>query len=277
MTEFLDLPNPRFQKYMDVLSRYCRFFVDDLQMREKYRSVIRSAESELDNFKWALDSAKLEYDFGCETTSIKMIRKLAKRKLGNSIAAVSTFTAIYDLLNVPLTQEPPKKAGFQRNDTVSQNFALPKPLISYICGSGNYEVTQKLQYASKQTYLLTKKTLCFNVSITDLDENEAFEESLFVSTENPNINQINNIFIFNTLFVLHDEPDTLSSVIPKITRCTLRHLILCGQVLTLKEYNFLTASKTIELLWLHFSTVIDVDYVSAEVKDEIRQLPKIVK
>ena len=260
---------------MDVLSRYCRFFVDDLKIREKYRSVIKSAESELDNFKWALDSAKLEYDFGCETTSIKMIRKLAKRKLGNSIsvAAASTFTAIHDLLNVPVTLEPLKKVGFQQTDMVSQTFALPKPLISYICGSGNYEVTQKLQYASKQTYLLSKKTLCFNVSITDLDETEAFEESLFVSAENPNIDHINNVFIFNTFCLLHNDPDILSNVIPKITRCTLRHLVLCGQVLTLKEYNFLTASKTIELLWLHCSTVIDVDYVSAEVKDAIRQLP----
>ena len=182
-----------------------------------------------------------------------MLRKFVRQKFGDSdggLKLTANFKADFKLLSEHFLREelPLKPPNFRKDEMIQQGFNLPRPLLEYICRNGNYEVTQKLQYSAKQVYLLTLQTLCFKLSLSELDETEAPNEALFLSTKAPEIPGVQPIFVGNTLCVSSKNPLELSKFRPKIYKCTVQFLWLEFQLLTLEEYHFLTHSKSIKLI-----------------------------
>ena len=265
-----------FQKLLEVYRRYCRLAVDDQNLRREYRKAIQKAGSHFDNTKWILDSIKLEYDFGSKKAANQMIAKFVKERMESSIKLTSNFEENFILLKNAFTKvRPRERQKFDgKTGVILQTFALSRPNINYISQKSSYEITRKLQFSSKQMYQIINKTLCLKLSITKLDKTEVHDEAIFISARNPGIDHINNLFIFNTLFIYHKENrELLSKIIPKIVECNLRFLVIRSQNLSFQEYNFLTQSKTIKLIAFYDTSVKHGDGGNVSFEDLMEYLP----
>ena len=186
-----------------------------------------------------------------------MLRKFVQQNFGDSdggLKLANNFKADFKLISEYfLREEPPlKPPKFRKDEMIQQGFNLPRSLLEYICRNGNYEVTQKLQYSAKQ---VTLQTLCFKLSLFELDKTEAPNEALFLSTKAPEIPGVQPIFVANTLCVSSKNALELSKFLPKICKCTIRFLWLEFQLLTLDEYQFLTHSQAIKLICFNQTVV----------------------
>lgn len=274
-------------------------------MRKNYRKAIHKGGRRFDNTKWILDSIKLEFDFGSPKSANEMLKKFVIEKLQMKTAILTenfeqNFLWLKDTVSGAESMRPSlsdscfvfkqsifleksfhcseisfKNVKFQRIAKISQCFAIPKPVLSYICKNADYRTLQKLQYTSKEMYFWTKKTLCFKLSVTDLNFTQAQDEALFISGSNPGIGNIKNIFVFNTLFIDYNEAETLSKlIVSKFCKCSAKFIILRSQILTLNEYYFLTNSKAVKVMDLFNTTVNrDDDGSMASLEDLMENLP----
>uniref|UniRef100_A0A914Y3Q0 Uncharacterized protein n=1 Tax=Panagrolaimus superbus TaxID=310955 RepID=A0A914Y3Q0_9BILA len=127
-----------------------------------------------------------------------------------------------------------------------QHFSLPYPIMKYILKNATPKAWKKLIQTCK--YFFPKNPV-FPVYDLQADDNGKWHgDDGRINTNNP----VAKLWLYNILFAFHSglSPTTISSLIPKLSNCSLKAVLFTGQNLTWNEFQFLTSSGSIE--WFDF-------------------------
>uniref|UniRef100_A0AC34GXD6 F-box domain-containing protein n=1 Tax=Panagrolaimus sp. ES5 TaxID=591445 RepID=A0AC34GXD6_9BILA len=275
---------------LDVYSRYCRLFIDDLEMRKQYQNEIENIEkTKFDVKTWKIDLIKIENDFGSAESALKLMKNYFGKHLEGNLEVKLKLTEsesdVENLTGLVFPEYAIDETGFSPFRTTiavsfeiktNQIFGLPSNLIYSILQKCNPIQLQKFHSSSKQLYLMTNIRICHRCEFNDFETTVSFEQSLFISINDYDI-QIGNakkLYLTNSLLIYSQNKNRnlLTEFIPKIYKCTVRFLTL--QSLDIKINDFDCLVQNVEkLLFIDSTVVSNGKYLS--ITEIIDRMPKV--
>uniref|UniRef100_A0A914QBH1 Uncharacterized protein n=1 Tax=Panagrolaimus davidi TaxID=227884 RepID=A0A914QBH1_9BILA len=237
------------KEMLQVYSKYCRCFLEDEEMKEKYKN-------EMEIYGPIFVKWKKAFDF----------ENVAER--------VQTPTAeeYFDIINkrkLEKDEKPPKFVcpKVDLNKFFSQDWSLPKPIIRYIASQIHSPTSEKLLQSCK--YFLKHNSVFYCYKATFVHERwfgnyEIKENSFLISISSLNSPPFNkkNIYISNVL-IFHDDCTSFSNVVQnpcstklseaiknKIFQCDAKFIDIKNQNLSEKEFKFLVGHGNVKYLVL---------------------------
>uniref|UniRef100_A0AC35GHI1 Uncharacterized protein n=1 Tax=Panagrolaimus sp. PS1159 TaxID=55785 RepID=A0AC35GHI1_9BILA len=223
--------NGENKRLIQTYSKYCRFFLDDHEMLEKYKNDM--SEYGPMNLPWH-NYYEFEVQNGVEEAEEISVKPEAVLPFDSSIC--SRFYATYFL----------------------QSFSLPGLVILYMLNNANDRVLRQLFSSCKYFFVKKPTPVCYRL-VTEMGSETGFNNEMLTieNSANPNLYLKNtyvtgsidfNLFGSNTSFV--------SSVISRIYSCKAKYIKICYQQLSFDELKFL----------IQHGGVIDLE-IGCEVKD----------
>ena len=264
---------------LQIYSCYCRYFLDDLGMRENYKSATKIFGPSI--IYW-------ENPFEFETFESEIPRE-------------SSCFHLRPYFHPPLP--PVAKPDF--NISESQSFSLPKTLMDYIIKKQkqNPSILHKLHKCCKYFFVILPYPVCHRLIIHDLTFHEMnfpknainfTQQSLGIYlggswdySEDP-LNPVDfkfdlrfkhhQLIVSNSLFIDRNycSRNLKGDILPHLFRCHAKHIQIGHQSYTLQEFKFLVEHGNVETLKLEKVKILKSDGSLGSLGEILTLLPKIM-
>lgn len=229
--EFLRQWNPK--EMLQAYSKYCRFFISDLEMREKYRTIA-----------YELGPVKVPWEnpFEFEIMDEKRVLNI-NENYGDEI--LQPENKPFQIVENAMMDLGKLSKGFFKNSS-PQNFSFINPVIRYILDNANHILLRKLYQSCKYFYAKKQVPICFRFetgiphdSIRNFKyDGETFQSAL--SFENYNMLEMyNSTTVFRSFNYECNDYRMLSSIISRLYRCDAKYISISDQNLYFDEFEFL--------------------------------------
>uniref|UniRef100_A0AC34F727 F-box domain-containing protein n=1 Tax=Panagrolaimus sp. ES5 TaxID=591445 RepID=A0AC34F727_9BILA len=246
-----------FQEMLQLYSKYCRFFVDDLDMMEKYKKEVAS-------YGPIFVTWNNPFDFEHE-----------KNTSSKQLCFSSGITSLS-----PISRHHKSTCAVFINGKYSiQNFSLPNTIIYYILKNSNYINLQKLHMSCKYFFAKKSTPICYNFEYyCSLDAAECqtsyIDQSIKLNTPVKNLDKLKNFYIANSL-KLYPQNQGIHSLIRRFNRCEPKHIRIKKQSLTEKEFEYLVGHGNVETLSLKKVKICDTNGDLIPLENLMAKIPKI--
>uniref|UniRef100_A0A914Q686 Uncharacterized protein n=1 Tax=Panagrolaimus davidi TaxID=227884 RepID=A0A914Q686_9BILA len=260
------------KRLLETYSKYCRFFLDDEEMKEKYKKdMIEYGPIDL---PW-----NNLFEFEVKVTSVATLIQGIK-------AAV-----LKPVENLP-TVEKKEVVPFDKNfcstfyDTYLkyQQFALPNDsMIQHILKHANHRVLRKLFASCKYFFKKRRTPICY--SLVKKNGTKFDDENLTLDyLADPNL-FLKNTYVTGNLFanlcawrgshpVLMNRR-FVSNLIPRLYRCEAKYIHLTDQELSYKELLFLVEHGGVVDFRSHGCKIVDENGKHIDLEKYMEYLPKV--
>uniref|UniRef100_A0A914PLR8 Uncharacterized protein n=1 Tax=Panagrolaimus davidi TaxID=227884 RepID=A0A914PLR8_9BILA len=243
-----------FHGLFHLYSKYCRFFLDDFEMKAEYETEVKKYGKEV-SVAW---TEPFEFE---SIESWDDVYDREKKANPNS-AYISP---------IPTPMEP--TGNFYEN-IIPQEFSLPKPLIRYILDCTNDILLRKLHQTCKYIFHIKPTPICYSIQGDTMATSFINEALLLNDIEHP---PLNNYLLTNSLFAYINNPFFLSStIIPSLSQCIAKYIKIGFQKLTFNELKFLIGSGNVESLDIFNSKITDEKNENVPLEDILKLVPKIL-
>uniref|UniRef100_A0A914QI13 Uncharacterized protein n=1 Tax=Panagrolaimus davidi TaxID=227884 RepID=A0A914QI13_9BILA len=252
-----------FHGLFHLYSKYCRFFLDDFEMKAEYETEVKKYGENLIK-PWIEVPWTGPYDFE-ETEYWPDVYDREEKSNPNS-AYISP---------IPTPMEP---TGNFYDNIIPQEFSLPKPLIRYILECTSDILLRKLHQTCKYIFLQKPTPICYSIEVPTKTTSFINEALLLNDIEHP---PLNNYLLTNSLFArnfgnINYNPFFLSStIIPSLSQCIAKYIKIGFQKLTYNELKFFIGSGNVELLEMFDSKITDEKNENVPLEDILKLVPKI--
>ena len=181
---------------MDLYRRYTRFFIEDLEMIEKYRDEIERVGATHAVAEFWIDTLFYEVDF----RNSENLHRIQERATGSHnevnweiIKDILEAADVNKIKRVAKPQKPivppkdPCSNHYPKQDIAiykrSPRFGLPLPIIRQIYQNAEYEILQKLYYTCKYFFAVRPEIICHRLFMTVHFQNGSkfIDQSLYVT------------------------------------------------------------------------------------------------
>uniref|UniRef100_A0A914PB13 Uncharacterized protein n=1 Tax=Panagrolaimus davidi TaxID=227884 RepID=A0A914PB13_9BILA len=237
------------KEMLQVYSKYCRCFLEDEEMKEKYKN-------EMEIYGPIFVKWKNAFDF--ENVAERVPSPTAKEYIMSSKNIRSKKRKLEE------DEKPPKFVcpKVDLNKIFSQDWSLPKPIIRYIASQTHPPTSEKLLQSCKYFFKHNSVLYCYKASSLYVHGNYDIKENSFLisisSFNSPPFNKkniyISNVLIFhgvNSKFLNIPCNATLSEAIKNsIFQCDAKFIDIKNQNLSEKEFQFLVGHGNVKYLVL---------------------------
>uniref|UniRef100_A0A914PRX1 Uncharacterized protein n=1 Tax=Panagrolaimus davidi TaxID=227884 RepID=A0A914PRX1_9BILA len=255
----------KYEDLLQVYSKYCRFFLDDFDMFEKYKSeMVEHGPADL-FWNYAFDFEQNENDEDMQSDEDKfMVEDESKDETMEEDDEESNIKVL------PLNKQ--LCSTFYKTFKV-QDFSLPKPLILYILENANHRILRNLFKSCKYFFFKKPTPICYCLESGSAAKFN--EENLILTFSGDDEKFIKNTYITTRIdirmyFFLNPLNTVISSLIPLFSRCDAKYIYLVGQNLSFNDFKFLVSH----------GQVVHYHLTDGEIKDETNayvDLEKIMK
>uniref|UniRef100_A0A914PMX7 Uncharacterized protein n=1 Tax=Panagrolaimus davidi TaxID=227884 RepID=A0A914PMX7_9BILA len=229
--EFLRQRNPK--EMLQVYSKYCRFFISDLEMREKYRTLV-----------YELGPVKVPWEnpFEFETMDEKRVLNINENYGDEILQSENEPFVIVE--NAMMDLGKLSKEFFENSSP--QNFSFINPVIRYILDNANHILLRKLYQSCKYFYAKKQVPICFRFETgipLDSIRNFKYDEETFqLALPFENYNMLEMYYITTVFRSFNNEWNDcrmLSNIISRLYRCDAKYILISDQNLYFDEFKFL--------------------------------------
>uniref|UniRef100_A0A914PXL1 Uncharacterized protein n=1 Tax=Panagrolaimus davidi TaxID=227884 RepID=A0A914PXL1_9BILA len=274
------LKEEKSRHLLNVLSRYNRLFIDDIQKRGEYRAAIE----EFGNIghpvsEYWLDTISFEFQFVGQESAYQLIQKILTSmvqsskipaELGTLVRQGNSFEDTFEFykelfLNVDLnlvpeqqrmiTQIPRKIVHFQNPS--NQQLCFRNPLIRYILKNSKAKTLRNFFQTCKYFYAFQSTPICYRFSLQTNSTFSMKQESLFLSENEINNFAMSNFYVSNYFTCISENPRIFSQIIPKIYKSDAEYYNIQNQVIYLEELEKLIPFQSAKTLSLLNCSIID--------------------
>ena len=240
--EYLKTAEPK--QMLHVYSKYCRFFLDDSEMKEKYKA-------EMEVFGPIKLPWKNLFDF--EEAAQEVVHESSEDRDAKQRAESKKWQAKLDTL-YPAS---PARDAFDKNlpkrfyETFKlQAFALPKPIIWYILQHGvGHGLLKNLHISCKHFFILKPTPICYSLGLKRKESDWVIrfrDDSMELNSADETMNLFKNLHLTTSLLVQRRTGvNFLSSIIPRLCKCTAKYINIKQQNLSFEEFKFLIESGNV--------------------------------
>uniref|UniRef100_A0A914PXT4 F-box domain-containing protein n=1 Tax=Panagrolaimus davidi TaxID=227884 RepID=A0A914PXT4_9BILA len=158
--EYLKEQNPK--EMLHLYSKYCRFFIDDSEVKEKY-------QKEVEKFGPIFVAWKNPFEF--ETHESPPIIEGGKKK---------DELPKYEYEELFSSHQPPKNLPKNVFDTfLPQEFSIPRPFIRYILELADHILLRRLFNSCKYFYAKKLTPICYKFELTEYPIDADFYKASF--------------------------------------------------------------------------------------------------
>uniref|UniRef100_A0AC34G0S7 DUF38 domain-containing protein n=1 Tax=Panagrolaimus sp. ES5 TaxID=591445 RepID=A0AC34G0S7_9BILA len=255
---------------LQTYSNYCRFFLDDNEMKKEYQKAVEEFGPSKVAWKNLFDFEEKKKDFNV---------KLFMFKKENDF--VDCMENAFDLKK----HFPGIK--FSYRGILQQRFPFHQNFMRYVWDKANPQIRQKLLNTCKYFFAKHQYQICYKLCLDTCDEDENSNEEIVqqslkvVYDENDDDTlKSENLWITDVLIAINKVYDretiSLAQFIPRIYRCDAKCVDIRKQVLTLDELKFLIGHGNVEDLNLANNFIInDEDGNEVALEDIAKMVPKI--
>uniref|UniRef100_A0A914YMK4 Uncharacterized protein n=1 Tax=Panagrolaimus superbus TaxID=310955 RepID=A0A914YMK4_9BILA len=248
-------------RLLHTYSKYCRFFLDDVEMKEEYRQAAKDYGSPVE-VPW-----KNPFDFEI---------------FGENVLKNYFFKNDNLSYNYYEEEENNKVTVYFNTDNLikQQNFPFKTPFIHYIIQNANARVLQNLFKCCKWFFVKNPIPLCYSLVTKqrpmEKPQINFYQQSVEVVKIALNETGIENIYLSTALKIMSlRDRMMLSKFIPKMFKCDAKYISIVNQNLTFKELQFLIGHGNVVDLSLSEVHIIDGDNKKEVViEDIIKLIPK---
>uniref|UniRef100_A0AC34GXI1 Uncharacterized protein n=1 Tax=Panagrolaimus sp. ES5 TaxID=591445 RepID=A0AC34GXI1_9BILA len=163
-----------------------------------------------------------------------------------------------------------KKIYFDPSSALKQSFIFPTDVIKYVIKGSNGKLWLKLIQSCKYFYAKQKSIFVKNTTVKECGLIEVFDKPSFVYWETAE--EIpSNMFLAGKL-TIYGPIEMLKS---KIYKCSLKELKISSTKLTINEFEFLTASESLESFSIQNSNILYSNKSVVQLEDIFAALPNI--
>ena len=249
-------------------------------MRENYRRQIKRLQRRGENVAhWLADYKMLKVDFPLVVPPKYVLRWLFDDLIDVISETFGTHLAL-------LKPEPPYLFRHLKDfgdfgDPISDpeifvEFKRPCfqfPMFEYIAKNASKKVITKLCSISK--WFGYRILLCHRLSLTDSPRTRVTEAAILFSPQHLNYPQLKNIFVTNSLIIAsNNDSFALPKLMPKLHRCDPCFIEIKNQMITFKDYCFITAGGNVADISFDSVCVVDENGDDVPVDYLIERLPK---
>uniref|UniRef100_A0AC35FF79 DUF38 domain-containing protein n=1 Tax=Panagrolaimus sp. PS1159 TaxID=55785 RepID=A0AC35FF79_9BILA len=286
--DFLKLEHPKemFLWY----SKYCRFFLDDLEMKEKYKKEyeeygpVHLPWDNLFDFE-AVNEADEEMEDNEDLDDI-------------SDDDMEDDEEDYDSFDDDMDYDDEDEIGISESDMEAsppfqaiavnfyktmktQKFALSKPIMDYILENADHLVLRKLFKSCKFFFAKKKTPICYYFKITG-SKTSFFNEKLALKRSSDSKNLLNNTYVTTTFECVVSKYDKVrydylsKAVIPNLSRCDAKYIFISCQNLSFNEIKFLIGHGNV-IDFCFGGAIKDANNKLVELENIMQYLPNVEK
>uniref|UniRef100_A0AC34FTZ4 Uncharacterized protein n=1 Tax=Panagrolaimus sp. ES5 TaxID=591445 RepID=A0AC34FTZ4_9BILA len=237
------LENVDTKKMLQVYSKYCRFFLDDSEMKEEYKTKVEKYGPVFVHWDAVFDFEKKAVENDEEKEDSDETPQMENR---NIVQKFQPFDK-----NVGKT--------FYQNYQ-KQVFPFQQPLMEYILENGNSAVWRKLHQACKYFFVRKLIPICYRLRIQG-HTSSFYKEFLELNFNDNENGYLKNTWITTTFFCNYDQSlptDYLARIIPRLYQCDAKYITIWNQKLSYDELKFFIGS----------GNVIDLNLLCMRIKDD---------
>uniref|UniRef100_A0A914QZT1 Uncharacterized protein n=1 Tax=Panagrolaimus davidi TaxID=227884 RepID=A0A914QZT1_9BILA len=271
------------KRLLETYSKYCRFFMDDEEMKEKYKK---------DMLEYGPIDLPWNNLFEFEVTDVATL-----------VQGIKALTPIENLSTVEEKEIIPFDKNLTFYDTYLkfQQFALPKPMIQYILEHASHRVLRKLFASCKYFFAKRQIPICYSLvkkngfdqipKCYSLVKKNGFALTKF-DDENLALDYLAdpNLFLKNTYLTGNLFADLcaswhrsalpnrrfVSNLIPRLYRCEAKYIHLTNQDLSFKELLFLIEhGGVVEFRSSYGCKIVDENGKHIHLEKYMEYLPKV--
>uniref|UniRef100_A0AC34FTX8 Uncharacterized protein n=1 Tax=Panagrolaimus sp. ES5 TaxID=591445 RepID=A0AC34FTX8_9BILA len=271
------LENHDVEAMLHTLSKYCRFYLDDVEMKEKYNTALEKYGKKFE-VPW---KNVFSLEICTRKAAKKCVQKLKQK--GRNLESENESEG-----NVEKSRKRKKPPHFRSNNAVHQKFAFKETLIYYILKNCDYFVGQKLLKSCKYFYANYPHPFCYKLEMehsSSKNAEEITEESIKIkfknSPENIKLKNLRISTIFN--FVTSDSALTYDNnllseiILTIISQCTAKYVCLKSeQILTFNELKLLIGAGNIIKLEIDGIQFFDSERKPVVIEEILKLTPKIM-
>uniref|UniRef100_A0A914QYR9 DUF38 domain-containing protein n=1 Tax=Panagrolaimus davidi TaxID=227884 RepID=A0A914QYR9_9BILA len=241
----------QYKCLLKLYSKYCRFFLDDTEMKKEYKEAMLKYENI--NIQW---DNLLEFEV---TNGVEEDNKEGDIDLESvedeSMDGENDVTGVEMKKVLPLD----KKLCAAYYDTYqNQYFAFHESIIRYILENANHQVLRKLFSSCKHFYFKKQTPICYRLQVHF--EETYKNESLFLHHSSNQDLFVKKMFITGSIKVAktkqHDKT-FMANLIPRLSQCHAKYIHLDYQNLTSNELEFL----------IGHGGVVEINVTGCQIKD----------
>uniref|UniRef100_A0AC34FCI4 F-box domain-containing protein n=1 Tax=Panagrolaimus sp. ES5 TaxID=591445 RepID=A0AC34FCI4_9BILA len=248
------------QELCHLYSKYCRFFLDDAEMKAEYEAEVKKHGGKI-----AVPWENL-FEFECHEDWGDVY---GREEAANPNAAF-----------ISPSLPPMESVGNFYANIISQEFSLPKPVIRYILDISNHALLRKLHKCCKYFFLKKPTPICYSIEVPT-KETKFNNEIVTLNPKDTVSPPIKNYYLTTSLLAQNfggkDETRLFLStfVIPQLSQCDAKYVKIGYQKLTFKELKFLIGSGNVEVLELFDTKIIGDNNEDVPLEDIIKWVPRI--
>uniref|UniRef100_A0AC34FBT1 Uncharacterized protein n=1 Tax=Panagrolaimus sp. ES5 TaxID=591445 RepID=A0AC34FBT1_9BILA len=263
--EYLQEKNPK--DMLIVYSKYCRFFLDDKEMKEAYErewkkyGPVKLWWENLFDFEKCFDSNEMENE-----NDERIFENI--KKLNDDLKNCDTKEKI-----LPFDKSICAKfyTTFQL-----QNFSLRLNYIRYILENANHLILRKLFKSCKYFFDRKQTPICYKFEASRKYQTPNVE-NLTLGFDDDKSMQLKNIYITGVFKVQYFERNFVSEIIPHLYKCDAKYVSVHDQNFSFNELKFLVENGNVVTLSLDRCKIKDENDDFIEVEEITAYLPNIEK
>ena len=292
---------------LNVYSRYCRLFLEDHNIRQKYYQTIENFASQGNCVsKWYLDAIMFEQNFKNGGKTAELLQKVAEKTIISNLKAELENLRVHceyitdkcDKLFKQMFFEkrktliPPRNKASRARVTMAysnsyclypyaQNFSLPPVIINKLAHSGNFHLATKLRFCCKH-FMRPLKTLCYRLRIKQ-DKNHfkatgfnlEISEDLLKHFENVCVEKV---FILDQSFTLGGDVEfpSMAKKLPKFYNFNPEVITCHSDVISWELIKFFGTVQNLKKLDVQ-KIVTETNNLRVPLEDIIETLPNVVE
>uniref|UniRef100_A0AC35FM40 Uncharacterized protein n=1 Tax=Panagrolaimus sp. PS1159 TaxID=55785 RepID=A0AC35FM40_9BILA len=247
------------KEMLQLYSKYCRYFIDDNEMLEKYKTEVK-------NFGPVFVKWQNPFNFEHQITSD--LRKMVNR-FNHGLRRPATTLWL-----------PESTCPLHIGDGYSyQNFSLPNNIIYFMLKSSNYIVLQKLHISCKYFFAKKPTPICYNFEYYCSNETSDKKiyfvgQSIKLNVPYKNLDNLKRFYVANSL-KLYPKNQGIQSIIQRMNLCEPRHIRIKKQAITEKEFEYLVGHGKVETLSLKKVKIFGTNGEIIPLENVMDKLPKI--
>uniref|UniRef100_A0AC34FUC2 Uncharacterized protein n=1 Tax=Panagrolaimus sp. ES5 TaxID=591445 RepID=A0AC34FUC2_9BILA len=262
--------NGLIEKMLGIFSRYVRFFMDDVEMKEEYKIELEKYGKPV-GLKW-----KNLFDFEVGAIENGENVKPNLNKCQDKAEAMEVENIVNNDEIKPLNPNLCQNAF--KNSAV-QNLDFKQTFINYILENTSPSILKKLHHSCKYFYAKKNTPFCYLLKATCGSTNFK-AESLSLKYKEKRETFLSKTFIFGSIIAKTDgfhfiPSDFISSCIPFLFQCTAKHIRLENQNLSFKELIFLIGSGNTVQFTMTSGKIIDENGKFVDLEKILEMLPNI--
>uniref|UniRef100_A0AC35GXI6 DUF38 domain-containing protein n=1 Tax=Panagrolaimus sp. PS1159 TaxID=55785 RepID=A0AC35GXI6_9BILA len=267
----------QYKCLLKLYSYYCRFFLDDTEMKKEYKEAMLKYEHiniqwdnllefevrngvEEDNKEGDVDLESVDYESDVDLESVE--DESMDNESNVDLESVEDESMDDDESDVEMKEVLPldKKLCTSFYDTYqNQYFAFQEPIIRYILENANHQVLRKLFSSCKYFYFKRQTPICYRL---ETGSSESYNgETLFLRHLSNQDLFVKKMFFTGCIKVdWAGQPGEtfMANLIPRLSQCHAKYIYLRIQSLTFNEFEFL----------IGHGGVVEIDVLGCQIKDE---------